>query len=899
MRLKHKIALLLFTICLIPNLNVNAKTVQSKLCCGVNGLYSITFDDNISTAVKLDDISCSNVASGHLPYPNGVEDSRYKFTTSRVSSQCINSGGTAVSCPRDTNALSKIKSSYIKDDASLTSNLSVTFNGNGRFNVRIKDVYNGAYKVRYTLGDTNRNKTLATASSYNDFLVSSGGYFNIYGVAENTSIGLEFYQQGRGDGCDGAFIGGIAFFTPDLNTVKIDNPALTDSTYGCDSFKSWQPDNLSSKNYDINQFNNLKKEIVNQCYDKQISYKESLNLHNTITSNINAFKSLFQGINVLKAGGGNKCTESHHLDSKVNSWSGSYWAYSCTENYEASGAEPKLVRAGSGFAYEATFKVTRQCKKVEIAPETHYTPSYCPIPIYCEKCSCDCTWTGASGAEHTGDEAGPNDEFDQCINKCDGGKYTQSCINSCNKKVYGDNRDYSFSSNFTLKQRKKTSFIADYSAQDAAAGGLVSTSSGYTSHNLPGVVYTMKISDRESCTCTESYWCQGGHGSCTFHTWLEACGTDTAYCGEVEARANAEEDFVDGAIAENINIDTSKFTMTITDSYLNNGTYQTTYTTATQPALNVDIVKDTNEEAIVKISLPLSYVNKITGMATYKSNESASTGYRMNAGKAMLEAVAFANTPNDLADYYFTPGERKYYTNINSDNLNVGFDENNHVSLRNDKYNIVASSGTNGSGAMGWGEFGSNIDCYYGVYNDFYSNPPGGDTPGDVCNPLKDICDWGIQYIFRPIVPSDVFPNGRNPRYNWSSKSLNRGNELYNTKVDPVGYTKTIQTKQETIYDKGSGEIDYEFILTPKSIAAIKAYNKSVSDFNKDGAKNYLDYDMSCYKKNGRDICTSRFLDRTDILMYGSGYTVETRKSIAGCNNARDNGTACDTSAHQ
>ena len=892
MKPKYKILLLLLVIGLVPNLKVSAKTVQSKICCDNAGLYSIMYDDSVNTEVSLGSINCSNVASGHLNYPNGVEDQRFKFTSSRVASVCNNSGGTISTCPKDTNALSKIKSSYIKDDASLTSNLQIDFNGSGKFNIKIKDVYNGAYKIRYTQGDNNRNTSLANASNYSDFMVSNGGYFYLYGIDPDTSIGLEFYQQGKGDGCDGAFIGGIVFFTPDLSSVEIPNPALTDPTYGCAAFKGWVPSNLSAKNYDKTQFSNLKKEVVRQCYDSVIKYSELADLHNVTLSNINAFKTLFSGINVLPAGGGNKCTNTRTLDSKVTSWSGSYWAYSCTENYEATGDQPKLVRAGSGFEYESTFRVTRSCKKIKINESKHYTPSYCPIPIYCEKCSCDCSWTGASGAEHTGSEAGPNDQFDQCVKQCDGGKYSQKCINSCYQDVYQKNRDFSFSSNFTLDTREKTTqFVADYSAQDAAAGGLVTTSSGYTSHNLPGVVYTMTIAGRESCSCTESYWCQGGHGSCTFHTWLEPCGVDVAYCGKVEARANAESSYVDAAIDENINIDTSKFGMTITDSYLNDGTYQITYTTSTQPALNVEIVKDTNTEAIVKVSLPLSYINKITSWATYKSNESASTGYRMNAGKALLEAVAFSNTPNDLAEYYFTKGERKYYTNINSKNLNVGFDSAGNVGLRNDKYNIVVSSGTNGDGAMGWGKFGSTIDCYYGVYNDFYIDQ-------DVCNPLIDICDGGLQYIFRPIVLSDVFPNGRNPRYNWSSKSIGRGNEIYGTKVDPVGYTKTIQTKQDTIYNKGSGEVDYEFILTPKSIAAIKAYNRSVEDFNKDGAKNYLDYDMSCYRKNGRDVCTNRFLDRTDILIYGSGYTVDQRKSIAECNNARDNGTACDTGAH-
>ena len=362
--------------------------------------------------------------------------------------------------------------------------------------------------------------------------------------------------------------------------------------------------------------------------------------------------------------------------------------------------------------------------------------------------------------------------------------------------------------------------------------------------------------------------------------------------------------------------------MIITDSYINDGTYEFVLTDNSSPALNISSSQVTNGDgkvAHVHISLPLSYVNKITGDATYRSNQS-SQPYALNAKVGRLDAV---NDFND-SNFYFSTGERKYYTSVNSRNTNVAF-ENGKAVLSPSTYNIEVKAEN-----VGWTGFSATNQCYYGVYNGFYSfkngkaddggskvpppggppgggppgGPPGGGTPNcdNECNPLTEICDCGIQYIFRPIVLGDVFPNGRAPRYNWSSAAVGKGNSLYSSyggKVDPVAYTENIQTKQETIYNESSGEIDYEFILTPKSIAAIKAYNKTVEDFNKDGARNYLDYDMSCYTRNGRDVCTSRFLDRTDVLTYGSGYTVDQRKSIAGCNNATGNGTACDTSAHQ
>ena len=899
MKNKAMFLVILLAVFLLPTLTVKASPTQTKICCGTSGLYSVQFDSSKNSEVSLSKINCDNVHEGHLNYPNGVEDEKYKFTATKISSQCITDGsGNAISCPKDSSLLGKIKDKYVDSNSEVTSNVSIIFNGNGLFNITIKDAFNGKYKVRYTINGNGRNMELSNSSNYSDFLTSSGGNFHINGIEANKSIGLEFYQNGGNDGCNGAFIGGIIFFTPDLTTVKVSNSMPNDGV--CTQFKSWVPvdkngNTIDGRHFDMTAFTNMKKNLVPGCYDKEITYPDSLTIRQTVNDGIEAFKKLYSGSTMQRAQGGRSCNSNYDGDTYVNAWSGQYWGYRCEENYHATTDNAKLVRAGDGFSYQAEFTVTRSCQKIKISSPPREIG--CHYNIYCTDCSCDCTWVGASGTVHSGeDSAGPNDTFDKCVKECDGGKYSQNCINSCYSKVYKKSRSSKFSSNLTTKTRNNNiEFVADYSAQDAAAGGLVTTSSGLTSHNLPGTKYTMKIQGGKECSCTESFWCQNGHGSCTFHTWNYVCGTDWDYCNTLNARADAEEAFVNAAInGERINIDTSKFSMSITDSYLNNGTFKTTYTTSSQPALNVDVLEDSNTKAVVRISLPLSFVDKITGEAVYKSNMSSSTGMKLNSKKAIFESVAFGNNANDLARYYFTSGERKYYTNINSKNLNVVLQSDNSVALSANpsKWNITVSSGQNGNGAMGWARYGSDHTCYYGVYNNFYDD----ENP---CNPTKEVCDGGIQYIFRPIELSDVFPNGRDPRYNWDNESKNRGNDIYKTVVDPIKYTKTIQTKQDDIYNQNIGEIDYEFILTPKNIAAIKNYNKSVSDFNKDGANNYLDYDLSCYNKNGKEICTSKFLDNTDIVTYGSGYTIDNRKSIAGCNNARENGTVCDTSAHQ
>lgn len=886
---KYKFFLFILVLLVIPNIKVNASTKQFNVCFNDNGLYSITYDDSINTAVNKNQITFETVKNGHLNYPNGIEDVRYKFTAVQVGGKCYMSGDTIKMCPTNSNSFDKIQKAYIvygTNVVNVSDKVDMNFNLNtGKFDITIKDQFNNQYDIRYVQNREDDN-TFNSASAYaGQFLNRSGnGTYFIGGVDANHAVDLEFYQKSN-DGCNGVFIGRIVFFTPSLDEVEIDNPAVSNpASYGCDQVKAYVPTGIKAS--DASSLNALKKNVVNLCYEKTITYNQYLSLRNTISNNYNSLRKLFSGFNITTAGGSNTCSGTYHGGTAMGySSSGSYWAMSCVENFSASGDAPKLVSAGGGFSYSADFTITRSCNLVQ-----HTVPVMKPQCVL--HCDCHCSWhnsrTGASGE---GDEAGPNDSFDTCVNTCDGGKYTQSCVNSCYSKVYSKTRNTSSFESFSLdtKKNSRIEFTASMSIQDAFRAGLVTRVPTTTSFGNVGYKYTTKGAYAEGdCECSESNWCANGNGGCSLDTWVgpSGCVDDPVSVYQQElAIAAAEHAELQGLARGPIDI--GDYEMTITDSYINDGTFKLKLSSNTDPALMISNNQAENGDgrvAHVHVTLPLSYVNKITGDATYRSN-SSSQPYALNSKVGRLEAVNNFNENN----FYFKAGERKYYTSVNSRNTNVGFNNGKAV-LTPNSYNIEVTAKN-----VGWAKFSSTNQCYYGVYNGFYNFKDATNN----CNPITEICDGGIQYIFRPIVLGDVFPNGRAPRYNWSSAATGKGSKLYNATVDPVKYTQNIQTKQETIYDTSSGEIDYEFILTPKSIAAIKAYNKSVEDFNKDGAKNYLDYDLSCYTRNGREVCTSRFLDKTDILMYGSGYTVDQRKSIAGCNNARDNGTACDTSAHQ
>ncbi len=100
----------------------------------------------------------------------------------------------------------------------------------------------------------------------------------------------------------------------------------------------------------------------------------------------------------------------------------------CVETVEATYGPPVAVKGSICFEYEITVKSKSQCapkfnKEVIVPKKTEY--KLCnPVPV--------CNQHGSLYRN----QAGPNEEFDQCIMELDGGKYKQSSINKCYNKVY-------------------------------------------------------------------------------------------------------------------------------------------------------------------------------------------------------------------------------------------------------------------------------------------------------------------------------------------------------------------------------------------------------------------------------------------------------------------------------
>ncbi len=102
----------------------------------------------------------------------------------------------------------------------------------------------------------------------------------------------------------------------------------------------------------------------------------------------------------------------------------------CYEHLTVSYSPPQVVKAGLCFNYKITIKSKTECgvqdNSDQVISSLNKKEMCNPIPI-CEN-------------TESRTQAGPSEKFDKCINNCDGGKYTQSCINKCYSKIYKNNK---------------------------------------------------------------------------------------------------------------------------------------------------------------------------------------------------------------------------------------------------------------------------------------------------------------------------------------------------------------------------------------------------------------------------------------------------------------------------
>ena len=159
----------------------------------------------------------------------------------------------------------------------------------------------------------------------------------------------------------------------------------------------------------------------------------------------------------------------------------------CEEVIEIKYGPPIASVAGFCFEYEVEAKSMVNCKSTIKPGGYPYPGNYCsPIP-YCNS---------YPGYVHQG---GANEEFDKCINICDGGKYTKECSDKCYNSVYSSNTlsNQSFNNNYSLTATKLNSPFNKSAGKYIYSGGNIvwrgranpDTAPGYARYYLENEPY--------------------------------------------------------------------------------------------------------------------------------------------------------------------------------------------------------------------------------------------------------------------------------------------------------------------------------------------------------------------------------------------------------------------------
>ena len=106
----------------------------------------------------------------------------------------------------------------------------------------------------------------------------------------------------------------------------------------------------------------------------------------------------------------------------------------CKEEIEVNFSDPVATEAGLCFQYLIEIKSKVECDSKYTAPPPSRKSVCYPSPVCIN---------GGRGF----DAGGPNEDFDACVQECDGGEYSQKCIDSCYSKVYENSGTTKTSSN--------------------------------------------------------------------------------------------------------------------------------------------------------------------------------------------------------------------------------------------------------------------------------------------------------------------------------------------------------------------------------------------------------------------------------------------------------------------
>lgn len=556
----------------------------------------------------------------------------------------------------------------------------------------------------------------------------------------------------------------------------------------------------------------------------------------------------------------------------------------CEESVVVEYGPPVASKAGLCFEYKVRVTSRVKCKS-DIKAQPPTPPSVCtPVPICNE----------IPGYIHQG---GPKEEFDACISKCDGGKYTQACSNKCYKEVYGKDSSTKLALSYDNVVAKKV-------ASDGDCDGVYTKSQG--SIGWSGNGYGRWYCEQHYETGEPGYGLYDGfkkaHGCGDPCHWV-GCEGDT-YLNKEEAAADQVRNLAEynKAIsvckaAASCSTRTSEMEITATYNHKDGNTIKTTDPFTESKAENKSTLPSlgnggTTNNTTNKPSSPNIFIPDTNpkGYAGCYEKTSAKNWYQAEWSfpgtwiHNKTGDISFVDQSKENAWHY---KKNKFCVPLNALSINTKWWEWSQIKkdcftepeiANSIDYNIKAQ--TKNFGYFGWN---IKLSCFYALRNEVCDT-----TVNGCCNPNPDppsgdgTTKGPKNFTFRIVDTSDLFPaangsstiidsdktttvTGRKPGFNWTDEAKNTKNSDY--LVSPLALIGKIQERRDSIYDSEQ-YLDYSFILTTEDLKEIR------KDYNDD--KKYTSYSGTTEIKNGITVYTSKLISK---------YVNGNHRGNIGCNN--------------
>ena len=543
----------------------------------------------------------------------------------------------------------------------------------------------------------------------------------------------------------------------------------------------------------------------------------------------------------------------------------------CEEAVEVKYGPPVASKAGLCFEYQVQVTSRVKCDSSVNPNGKPRSGEFCsPVP-YCNR---------VPGYVHQG---GPVDEYDKCINECDGGQYSKNCSNKCYKKVYGSVSGASKMAIDTVATDILTKLSATGSEDFVKINNGVyirdsynniywrknksgSNAVGYARYYLEGSEKSRTLSDHGAYTydyngfkrakygdslCNDSCYYTG----CSKNTYLNPGEMEKDYASNMEIYNNA---IANCKLAASCTEKTATFKISVdykqkTDSGVVKKTINyadSTLTSDDDATCNNDIVP---AEGNILLNYQGCYKNCGVGQQYHARWSFPGTWFNMKTGEISYIKKTSESWYNEK-DKFCTP---RFAQNVNEKWWNY-YLHNNITALEKlgidpDKYSSQCSSG-NGTiknplsvdkvkpadtdynihaSTYNFGYFGWNFDikCFYALNdcgNVEYSN-----------------------FRIRSVDSQNLFPNsdgssladtsstGRSEDeigFNWTKSSTTNKNQGYI--VDPPKLISIIQSQaangKDAIYSDEN--LDYLFNLSPSDIKELRTEN----NYNSFSQGNYM-----------------------------------------------------------